>query len=91
MINMITLGLFTSFFSFFFIRSHFLMCLLVMEFFLLYIFFLLFFFFSYYFFDYYFVVIYLVFGVCDSVLGLSLLVFLIRSSSGDYLDSLSLC
>nr|UAT98561.1 NADH dehydrogenase subunit 4L [Penthicodes atomaria] len=84
-------GYFSSLMMFFFIRSHFLMCLLVLEYLLLYSFFFIFLFMNFFYLDFYFLVIFLVFGVCDGVLGLSLLVFLIRKSSSDYLDSLSLC
>nr|AIW06223.1 NADH dehydrogenase subunit 4L [Pyrops candelaria] len=73
------------------IRKHFLLCLLVLEYLLLFLYFLMFGFLDFFFFEHYFLVIFLVFGVCDGVIGLSLLVFLIRKSSGDYLDSLILC
>nr|AZZ89098.1 NADH dehydrogenase subunit 4L [Paracatonidia sp. SX-2018] len=73
------------------VRKHFLMSLLGLEFLMLSIFMYSFFFFGFYFYDYYFIVIFLVLGVCDGVLGLSLLVYLIRSVGNDYLDNLILC
>nr|YP_010126145.1 NADH dehydrogenase subunit 4L [Lycorma meliae]QPN53398.1 NADH dehydrogenase subunit 4L [Lycorma meliae] len=91
MMIMYFFGYFFSLIIFLFVRSHFLLCLLGLEYLLLYSFFFIFGFMGYFDFDYYFLIIYLVFGVCDGVLGLSLLVFLIRNSSSDYLDSLTLC
>nr|UAT98548.1 NADH dehydrogenase subunit 4L [Neoalcathous huangshanana] len=84
-------GYFSGLFMIILIRKHFLLCLLVLEYLLLFLYFMLFGFMDFFFYEYYFLIIFLVFGVCDGVLGLSLLVFLIRSSSSDYLDSLSLC
>nr|YP_010990678.1 NADH dehydrogenase subunit 4L [Pitambara triremiprocta]WOW99122.1 NADH dehydrogenase subunit 4L [Pitambara triremiprocta] len=74
-----------------FIRKHFLLSLLSLEFLVLSVFYFFFFFLSFFCYDYYFLVVYLVFGVCDGVIGLSLVVYLSRSMSSDYLDSLSLC
>nr|QJQ26928.1 NADH dehydrogenase subunit 4L [Hemisphaerius rufovarius] len=74
-----------------FVRKHFLLSLLMLEFTVLsmfYYFYIYFFFFGN---DYYFCLILLVLGVCEGVIGLSLLVFLSRSSSMDYLSNLSLC
>nr|UCC42867.1 NADH dehydrogenase subunit 4L [Geisha distinctissima] len=87
------LGLFIFFsglLSLILVRNHFLLSLLSLEFFLLSIYFYLYFFFFFYLFDFYFIIIYLVFGVCEGVLGLSLIVYLVRSFSLDYLDSLTL-
>nr|UAT98600.1 NADH dehydrogenase subunit 4L [Pyrops clavatus] len=84
-------GYFSALFMMVLVRKHFLLCLLVLEYLLLFLYFLLFNFMSFFLYEYYFLVIFLVFGVCEGVLGLSLLVFLIRSSSSDFLDSLVLC
>nr|YP_010990613.1 NADH dehydrogenase subunit 4L [Suva longipenna]WOW98940.1 NADH dehydrogenase subunit 4L [Suva longipenna] len=73
------------------VRSHFLMCLLSIELLFIYLFFYSFFFFNFFFFDYYFCILFLVFGVCDGVIGLSLLVYLVRKTGNDYFSSLSLC
>nr|YP_010990665.1 NADH dehydrogenase subunit 4L [Paravarcia deceptrix]WOW99109.1 NADH dehydrogenase subunit 4L [Paravarcia deceptrix] len=82
---------FSGLVSLLFVRKHFLMSLISLEFFLLSLFSFIYFYFDFFFFDYFFVIIYLVLGVCDGVLGLSLVVFLVRSGSSDYLDSLTLC
>nr|UAT98626.1 NADH dehydrogenase subunit 4L [Pyrops spinolae] len=91
MMMLYLLGYFSGLLMIVLVRKHFLLCLLVLEFLLLFLYFLMFSFMSFFFFEYYFLVIFLVFGVCDGVIGLSLLVFLIRKSSSDYLDSLVLC
>nr|YP_010990548.1 NADH dehydrogenase subunit 4L [Zanna robusticephalica]WOW98862.1 NADH dehydrogenase subunit 4L [Zanna robusticephalica] len=88
---MFILGFFFSLIGLMMVYKHFFMCLLLMEFFLLYLYFYMFFLFDMYCFDYFFMIVYLVFGVCDGVLGLSILVFLIRKSGNDFIDSLSLC
>nr|YP_010274440.1 NADH dehydrogenase subunit 4L [Ricania simulans]UJT96884.1 NADH dehydrogenase subunit 4L [Ricania simulans] len=88
------LGLFIFFsgvFSLVFVRKHFLMSLLSLEFILLSIFFFSYFFFYFCFFDFFFGVFYLVMGVCEGVLGLSLIVYLFRKSDNCYVDSLVLC
>nr|AZZ89111.1 NADH dehydrogenase subunit 4L [Magadhaideus sp. n. SX-2018] len=74
-----------------FVRSHYLLSLLSLEFMVISIFLFSINFFSFYLHDYYFSVMFLVLGVCDGVLGLSLLVYLIRSVSNDYVDLLILC
>nr|YP_010990652.1 NADH dehydrogenase subunit 4L [Klapperibrachys cremeri]WOW99083.1 NADH dehydrogenase subunit 4L [Klapperibrachys cremeri] len=82
---------FSGILSLLMVRKHYLMSLLSLEFLLLSLFFYIFFFFDWFYYDYFFGIIYLVFGVCDGVLGLSLIVYLARKSSKDYLDTLSLC
>uniref|UniRef100_UPI0031F3FFD4 NADH dehydrogenase subunit 4L n=1 Tax=Loxocephala sichuanensis TaxID=3080980 RepID=UPI0031F3FFD4 len=81
----------SGFVSLFMVRKHYLLSLLSLEFLLLSLFYFMFLFFGYFCYDYFFGMIYLVFGVCDGVLGLSLIVYLSRKYSSDYLDSLSLC
>nr|YP_010381666.1 NADH dehydrogenase subunit 4L [Cylindratus longicephalus]UDL72041.1 NADH dehydrogenase subunit 4L [Cylindratus longicephalus] len=73
------------------VRNFFLMSLLSLEFLMISLFYFCYFYFSFYIFDYFFLIIYLVLGVCDGVLGLSLIVYLVRKSSFDYLMSLTLC
>nr|WOW99096.1 NADH dehydrogenase subunit 4L [Paravarcia sp.] len=82
---------FSGIFSLIMVRKHYLMSLLSLEFLLLSIFFSSFFFFSFFFHDFFFLVVFLVLGVCEGVLGLSLIVYLVRKFSLDYLDSISLC
>nr|YP_010235804.1 NADH dehydrogenase subunit 4L [Bambusicaliscelis fanjingensis]QTD82422.1 NADH dehydrogenase subunit 4L [Bambusicaliscelis fanjingensis] len=74
-----------------FVRNYFLLSLLSLEFLMISLFYFCYYYFSFYVFDFYFLVIYLVMGVCDGVLGLSLIVYLVRKSSFDYLMSLTLC
>nr|YP_011014871.1 NADH dehydrogenase subunit 4L [Thabena yunnanensis]WQB38552.1 NADH dehydrogenase subunit 4L [Thabena yunnanensis] len=81
----------SGFLSLVFVRKHFLMSLLSLEFMILSIFFFLFFYFGLFFFDFYFLIVFLVLGVCEGVLGLSLIVYLSRSDSIDYLDIIGLC
>nr|QWS05465.1 NADH dehydrogenase subunit 4L [Zecheuna tonkinensis] len=81
---------FSGLLSLILVRKHYLMSLLSLEFFIISIYFMIYFFF-FFFYDFYFLIIYLVLGVCEGVLGLSLLVFLVRSFSSDYVDSLVMC
>nr|YP_011014845.1 NADH dehydrogenase subunit 4L [Epyhemisphaerius bistriatus]WQB38526.1 NADH dehydrogenase subunit 4L [Epyhemisphaerius bistriatus] len=78
-------------FGLIFVRKHFLMSLLMLEFLVLSLFFYIFFFFGFFCNDYYFVFIFLILGVCEGVIGLSLIVNLSRSSSTDYLSLFCLC
>nr|QWS05439.1 NADH dehydrogenase subunit 4L [Cerynia lineola] len=82
---------FSGLMSLFMVRTHFLLSLLSLEFMLLSIYFFSYFFFFFFFYDFYFVIIYLILGVCEGVIGLSLIVYLVRKFSLDYLDSLVLC
>nr|QWS05452.1 NADH dehydrogenase subunit 4L [Cromna sinensis] len=88
--NMSLLVFFSGILSLILVRKHFLLSLLSLEFLMISIYFYLYFFFLYFLFDFYFIIIYLIFGVCEGVLGLSLIVYLVRKSSLDYLDSLTL-
>nr|YP_010166682.1 NADH dehydrogenase subunit 4L [Mystonectes coelamboides]QRV62773.1 NADH dehydrogenase subunit 4L [Mystonectes coelamboides] len=72
-------------------RKHLLLMLLSMEFIILSIYILLFMFLSYFDYQYYFSMMFLVFCVCESVLGLSILVSLIRTHGNDYFFSMNLC
>nr|QRV62611.1 NADH dehydrogenase subunit 4L [Nectoboreus dolerosus] len=72
-------------------RKHLLLMLLSMEFMILSIYVLLFVFLSYFDYQNYFSMMFLVFCVCESVLGLSILVSLIRTHGNDYFFSMNLC
>nr|YP_011014858.1 NADH dehydrogenase subunit 4L [Gergithus yunnanensis]WQB38539.1 NADH dehydrogenase subunit 4L [Gergithus yunnanensis] len=74
-----------------FVRKHFLLSLLMLEYLLISFFFFMFFFFGFFGNDYYFVFVFLVLGVCEGVLGLSMIVYLSRSDSLDYSSILGLC
>nr|YP_010270664.1 NADH dehydrogenase subunit 4L [Pochazia discreta]UJY97596.1 NADH dehydrogenase subunit 4L [Pochazia discreta] len=82
---------FSGLFSLMLVRKHFLLSLLSLEFIILSIFFFMYYFFFFCFFDFFFGIVFLVLGVCEGVLGLSLIVYLFRSSDGCYVDSLILC
>nr|YP_010611150.1 NADH dehydrogenase subunit 4L [Metcalfa pruinosa]QWV61027.1 NADH dehydrogenase subunit 4L [Metcalfa pruinosa]WAR47342.1 NADH dehydrogenase subunit 4L [Metcalfa pruinosa] len=71
------------------VRKHYLMSLLSLEYLLLSIYFLMYFYFIFFFNDFYFIIVFLVMGVCEGVLGLSLIVFLARKFSLDFINSLS--
>nr|WOW99148.1 NADH dehydrogenase subunit 4L [Tropiduchidae sp. 1 WQW-2023a] len=73
-----------------FVRSHFLLMLLLLEFLLVSLFLIIYVYLLSFSYDYYFLIIFLVMGVCDGVLGLSLIVFLMRKSNSDYVDSVSI-
>nr|ANJ70518.1 NADH dehydrogenase subunit 4L [Hygrotus impressopunctatus] len=72
-------------------RKHLLLMLLSMEFIILSLYILLFLYLSNFDSEYYFSMMFLVFCVCESVLGLSVLVSLIRTHGNDYFFSLNLC
>nr|ARH54061.1 NADH dehydrogenase subunit 4L [Agabus uliginosus] len=72
-------------------RKHLLLMLLSMEFIILSLYLLMFIFLSMYDFEYYFSMMFLVFCVCESVLGLSILVSLIRTHGNDYFFSMNMC
>nr|QHD19799.1 NADH dehydrogenase subunit 4L [Afissula sp. XL-2019] len=71
-------------------RKHMLMMLLSMEFIILSLFLILFLYFINYSYEFYFSMIFLSFSVCESVLGLSLLVSMIRSHGSDYFNTFNL-
>nr|YP_010166630.1 NADH dehydrogenase subunit 4L [Hydroporus signatus]QRV62721.1 NADH dehydrogenase subunit 4L [Hydroporus signatus] len=72
-------------------RKHLLLMLLSMEFIILSLYIMLFMFLSYFDYEYYFSMMFLVFCVCESVLGLSILVSLIRTHGNDYFFSMNMC
>nr|QJF72869.1 NADH dehydrogenase subunit 4L [Nephus reunioni] len=65
-------------------RKHLLLMLLSLEFIVLILFFLIYFYLMNFNFEYYFSMVFISLSVCESVLGLSLLVSLIRSHGSDY-------
>nr|ARH54399.1 NADH dehydrogenase subunit 4L [Harmonia quadripunctata] len=70
-------------------RKHLLMTLLSLEMVILVLFFMMYNFFIMFNFECYFILIFLTMSVCESALGLSLLVAMIRSYGNDYFNSLS--
>nr|YP_011014832.1 NADH dehydrogenase subunit 4L [Gergithus frontilongus]WQB38513.1 NADH dehydrogenase subunit 4L [Gergithus frontilongus] len=74
-----------------FVRKHFLLSLLMLEFLVLSLFTFVFFFLGFIIYDYYFNFVFLVLGVCEGVLGLSLIVYISRKDSMDYLSVTNLC
>jgi NADH-ubiquinone oxidoreductase chain 4L len=71
-------------FSFIFSYKHLLNILLSLEFIVLRLFIFLFFYLNFFNFEQYFRMYFLVFSVCEGVLGLSILVSIIRSHGNDY-------
>nr|YP_010528126.1 NADH dehydrogenase subunit 4L [Priassus spiniger]UXW64228.1 NADH dehydrogenase subunit 4L [Priassus spiniger] len=71
-------------------RKHLLLSLLSLEFMVLSLFLFMFIILLNYGYELYFSLIFLVFTVCEGVLGLSILVTLIRSQGNDYLSSMSI-
>nr|YP_009987501.1 NADH dehydrogenase subunit 4L [Bambusiphaga furca]QBZ37961.1 NADH dehydrogenase subunit 4L [Bambusiphaga furca] len=80
-----------SLLSIFFVRKHYLLTLINLELIFLIMFFFLFFYLNFFNFEGYFSLIFLILGVCEASLGLSLLVYLVRKFNFDYLDSFNLC
>nr|ASN65920.1 NADH dehydrogenase subunit 4L [Pseudotetracha mendacia] len=72
-------------------RKHLLLMLLSLEFVILSLYALLFIFLSMYDYEYYFSMMFLTFCVCESVLGLSILVSLIRTHGDDLFFSMNMC
>nr|YP_009694393.1 NADH dehydrogenase subunit 4L [Pterostichus niger]ANJ70622.1 NADH dehydrogenase subunit 4L [Pterostichus niger]QEI26053.1 NADH dehydrogenase subunit 4L [Pterostichus niger] len=71
-------------------RKHLLLMLLSLEFIILSLYILLFIYLSMFNYEYYFILMFLVFCVCESVLGLSILVSLIRTHGNDYFFSMNM-
>nr|YP_010439969.1 NADH dehydrogenase subunit 4L [Mastax latefasciata]UTD45015.1 NADH dehydrogenase subunit 4L [Mastax latefasciata] len=71
-------------------RKHLLLMLLSLEFLILSLFSILFFYISIYDYIYYISMIFVVFCVCESVLGLSILVLLIRTHGNDFFYSMNM-
>nr|QID48467.1 NADH dehydrogenase subunit 4L [Systolederus spicupennis] len=83
---------FSGFYVFLSVRKHLLLILLSLEYMVLSLFFLIYFVFSLYGLMNFFMIIYLVFSVCEGVLGLAILVSMIRFSGNDYVfSSFMLC
>nr|YP_010385070.1 NADH dehydrogenase subunit 4L [Hyphydrus ovatus]UPL65080.1 NADH dehydrogenase subunit 4L [Hyphydrus ovatus] len=72
-------------------RKHLLLMLLSMEFMILSLYMLLFIYLSNFDYEFYYSMMFLVFCVCESVLGLSILVSLIRTHGNDFFFSMNLC
>nr|ALO77140.1 NADH deshydrogenase subunit 4L [Passalidae sp. GENSP02] len=84
-LSMLFLGLlFLSVLTFLFKQKHLLMMLISLEFMIIILFIMMMVFFSLYSLNFYFGMIFLVVGVCESVLGISIMVSLIRSYGNDY-------
>nr|YP_009420011.1 NADH dehydrogenase subunit 4L [Manticora tibialis]ASN65998.1 NADH dehydrogenase subunit 4L [Manticora tibialis] len=77
-------------FSFCLKRKHLLLMLLSLEFIILSLYMLMFIYLSMFDYEYYFSMMYLTFCVCESVLGLSILVSLIRTHGNDYYFSMNM-
>nr|YP_009266372.1 NADH dehydrogenase subunit 4L [Hygrobia hermanni]ANJ70492.1 NADH dehydrogenase subunit 4L [Hygrobia hermanni] len=71
-------------------RKHLLLMLLSMEYLIISLYILLFMYLSIYDYEFYFSMMFLVFCVCESVLGLSILVSLIRTHGNDFFYSLNM-
>nr|AOY39104.1 NADH dehydrogenase subunit 4L [Trechoblemus micros] len=71
-------------------RKHLLLMLLSLEFIILSLYMIMFIYLSMYNYEFYFSMMYISFCVCESVLGLSILVSLIRTHGNDYFFSLNL-
>nr|YP_010507229.1 NADH dehydrogenase subunit 4L [Diplocheila zeelandica]UXF64380.1 NADH dehydrogenase subunit 4L [Diplocheila zeelandica] len=71
-------------------RKHLLLMLLSLEFIILSLYMLLFYYLSMFNYEYYFSMLFLTFCVCESVLGLSILVSLIRTHGNDFFFSMNL-
>nr|ASN65946.1 NADH dehydrogenase subunit 4L [Metrius contractus] len=82
---------FIGLFVFSFKCKHLLLMLLSLEFVILSMYGLMFIYLSMFDYEYYFSLMFLVFCVCESVLGLSILVSLIRTHGNDYFYSMNLC
>nr|YP_009468962.1 NADH dehydrogenase subunit 4L [Peregrinus maidis]AVC55506.1 NADH dehydrogenase subunit 4L [Peregrinus maidis] len=73
------------------IRSHYLMVLISLELIFIVLYNLIYLYLNFFDYEYFFGLMYLILGVCESCLGLSLLVYLVRSLSLSYVSSLGLC
>nr|YP_010531238.1 NADH dehydrogenase subunit 4L [Nesodiprion biremis]UXW93525.1 NADH dehydrogenase subunit 4L [Nesodiprion biremis] len=80
----------SSFFSLSLNRFHSFMVLLTIEFIILILYFMLFLLLNLYIMELYFIMIFLIFSVCEGVLGLSILIFMIRLHGNDYFQVLNI-
>nr|WNX95661.1 NADH dehydrogenase subunit 4L [Chlaenius rufifemoratus bimaculatus] len=71
-------------------RKHLLLMLLSLEFIILSLYMLMFYYLSMFNYEYYFSMLFLTFCVCESVLGLSILVSLIRTHGNDFFFSMNM-
>nr|YP_009127010.1 NADH dehydrogenase subunit 4L [Peirates fulvescens]AHH93127.1 NADH dehydrogenase subunit 4L [Peirates fulvescens]AHH93153.1 NADH dehydrogenase subunit 4L [Peirates atromaculatus] len=81
---------FSGLFVFCSMRSHLLLTLLSLEFLSMCLYISMFSFLFTHNFSYYFLLVYLVFVVCEGVLGLGILISMIRSHGNDYISGLSI-
>nr|YP_010381718.1 NADH dehydrogenase subunit 4L [Augilina tetraina]UDL72093.1 NADH dehydrogenase subunit 4L [Augilina tetraina] len=89
--SMFLLIFFSGMLGLFFVRKYFLLSLLMIEFMSIALYGMLNFYFIFFLYENFFSIIFLVFAVCDGVIGLSLMVYLVRKDSFEYMMSLSLC
>nr|YP_009441808.1 NADH dehydrogenase subunit 4L [Eucinetus haemorrhoidalis]AOY39392.1 NADH dehydrogenase subunit 4L [Eucinetus haemorrhoidalis] len=82
---------FFSLVKFVFSRKHLLLMLLSLEFIILFVYYMLFIYLKIFNYEYFFSMIFLTFSVCESALGLSILISLIRTHGNDNFFSLNLC
>nr|YP_010362172.1 NADH dehydrogenase subunit 4L [Trifida elongata]UNS15673.1 NADH dehydrogenase subunit 4L [Trifida elongata] len=87
---LISYMIFMSMLSIIIIRKHILLCLISLEFAVLGLLMLIFLFCLNYNYCFYIYLVMMTFYVCEGVLGLSVLVYMIRSHGNDFLNSLSL-
>nr|QWW90536.1 NADH dehydrogenase subunit 4L [Matsumuramata muiri] len=85
------LMVFFNFIGLVMVRSHYLMVLISLELIFIILFNMFYFYLNFFNFEFYFGLVYLILGVCESCLGLSLLVYMVRSLSLSYVDSFILC
>nr|YP_009532932.1 NADH dehydrogenase subunit 4L [Eumantispa harmandi]AMW67939.1 NADH dehydrogenase subunit 4L [Eumantispa harmandi]AYG51267.1 NADH dehydrogenase subunit 4L [Eumantispa harmandi] len=71
-------------------RKHVLSTLLTLEFIVLSLFYLMYFYLMNYNYEFYFIMYFMIFAVCEGVLGLSILVSLIRTHGNDYFQSFNI-
>nr|UPX88313.1 NADH dehydrogenase subunit 4L [Dilophus febrilis] len=81
---------FSGIYVFIFNRKHLLVVLLSLEFIVLVLFFYLMMFLNFYKIELFFSMVFLVFSVCEGVLGLSILVSMIRSHGNDYFQTFNI-
>nr|YP_009987566.1 NADH dehydrogenase subunit 4L [Perkinsiella saccharicida]QBZ38039.1 NADH dehydrogenase subunit 4L [Perkinsiella saccharicida] len=82
---------FFNFIGLIMVRSHYLMVLISLELIFIILFNLIYLYLNFFNFEYYFGLVYLILGVCESCLGLSLLVYLVRKMNLSYVNSFFLC
>nr|YP_010610474.1 NADH dehydrogenase subunit 4L [Cyphonia clavata]WAP90804.1 NADH dehydrogenase subunit 4L [Cyphonia clavata] len=71
-----------------FVRKHIFMCLISLEFIIIYLLLIIYFYCLSFFSSMYLYVLMMTFLVCEGALGLSLMIFLIRCHSNDYINSM---